>query len=254
MDSVRPAKGAPVTGKKDPGAGNGDKPAAVRRMFGAIAGRYDAMNRLMTLGQDQKWRRMAIAQAGLSRGARLLDVGAGTGGLCLAALTRDEHARVTAVDFTEAMIAGGRQRLAGRPIAWCAADALHLPFADARFDAVVSGYLLRNVADIHQALAEQARVVKPGGRVVILDTCPPAKGVFHPLVMAHLCWVVPMLGRIVTGDRDAYTYLPQSTMGFLQPAQMVAAMRAAGLLPVRHRRLMFGTVAIHVGQRPEGGQ
>jgi demethylmenaquinone methyltransferase/2-methoxy-6-polyprenyl-1,4-benzoquinol methylase len=228
-----------------------DKPAAVRRMFGAIAGRYDVMNALMTFGQDDRWRRIAVCRAGLPHGGRLLDVGAGTGGLSLAALTLDPAARVTAVDFAAPMMHRGRRRLQGRPIAWCAADALRLPFGDACFDAVVSGYLLRNVADIGQALAEQVRVVKPGGRVVCLDTCPPSQGLFHPLAMVHLRWIIPWLGRVVAGDGAAYRYLPESTMGFIAPPQMAAAMQAAGLIAVTHQRLMLGTVAIHVGRRPE---
>lgn len=228
-----------------------EKPAAVRRMFAAIAGRYDLMNRLMTFGRDDHWRRLAIGQARLPKGGGLLDVGAGTGGLSRAALALDPTARVTAADFTIPMIQRGRGRLDGLPIAWCAADALRLPFKDACFDAVVSGYLLRNVADIHQALAEQVRVVKPGGKVVCLDTCPPPKGLLYPLVMAHLRWIIPWLGRLVTGNGAAYTYLPQSTMGFVAPARMAAAMRAAGLRRVTYRRLMLGTVAIHVGRRPE---
>jgi demethylmenaquinone methyltransferase/2-methoxy-6-polyprenyl-1,4-benzoquinol methylase len=204
----------------------------------------------MTFGQDQKWRRQAIRQARLPRGGRLLDVGAGTGGLALAALGLDPGARVTAADFTLEMIRIGRQRIKGRPVIWCGADALHLPFGESCFDAVVCGYLLRNVADLNQALAEQVRVVKPGGRVVCLDTCPPARGLLYPLVRFHLGRIIPWLGRLVAGDAAAYAYLPESTINFLTPGRMDTAMRSAGLTGVTHRVFMLGTVAIHAGIRP----
>ncbi|HPO57410.1 MAG TPA: class I SAM-dependent methyltransferase, partial [Anaerolineaceae bacterium] len=140
-----------------------DKAGYVREMFARIAPRYDLMNRLMTGGQDRAWRREVIARAGLQPGQRLLDLGAGTGDLAFEALRRHPGVQVVAADFTPAMLQVGRKRPEPHP-GWAAADALRLPFPDESFDALVSGFLLRNVADLDQALAEQYRVLRPGGR------------------------------------------------------------------------------------------
>jgi demethylmenaquinone methyltransferase/2-methoxy-6-polyprenyl-1,4-benzoquinol methylase len=115
---------------------------------------------------------------------------------------------------------------------------------------VTSGYLLRNVADRAGAFREQARVVKPGGRVVCLDTSPPPPSPLRPLVLLHLRWTIPLLGRLIAGDRSAYAYLSASTEGFKPPGELAAIMREAGLVDVRYRRFMAGTIAVHVGMRP----
>ena len=135
-------------------------------MFGEIAGKYDLVNRLMTFGQDRVWRQCVVRAAGMSVNGILLDAGAGTGSIALDALKAEETLCIVAADFTLEMMFTGRSKQNGRRIAWTAADALALPFEDACFDAVTSGYLIRNVIDPLQAFKEQARVVKPGGRVV----------------------------------------------------------------------------------------
>ena len=160
-------------------------------------------------------------------------------------------ARVTAADFSLEMMRVGRRRPGGDRIAWCAADALSLPFADASFDAVTSGYLLRNVADRVGAFREQARVVRPGGRVVCLDTSPPPATPLRPLVRLYLRRIIPLLGRLIAGERSAYAYLSASTEGFKTPAELAAIMREAGLVEVRYQRFMAGTIAVHVGTRPQ---
>ncbi len=225
--------------------------AAVRAMFGRIAGRYDRMNRLMTFGQDGYWRRLVVRLASLPPGGRLLDVGAGTGGIALAARRRFPALQVVAADFSPEMMAVGRRRPAGRTLSWCAADAQHLPFREASFDALTSGYLVRNVADLRQALAEQVRVVRPGGRVVCLDTSPAAAHPLQSLVRLFMERVIPLLGRVVARDAEAYTYLPASTRHFLSPEALAAQMTAAGLRGVRWRRLMLGSMAVHWGIRAE---
>ena len=126
------------------------------------------------------------------------------------------------------------------------------PFADATFDAVTSGYLLRNVADRAGAFREQARVVRPGGYVVCLDTSPPPPSPLRPLVLFHLRRIIPLLGRLIAGERSAYAYLSASTEGFKAPEELATIMREAGLLGVRYRRFMAGTIAVHVGMRPAG--
>ncbi len=222
----------------------------VRAMFTRIAGRYDVMNRLMTFGQDGGWRRRVIQLAQLPPHGLALDLGAGTGDLALEARRQQPGVRVVAGDITPAQQRVGQQRAGGGAVRWAGTDALNLPFPDQTFDAVVSGYLMRNVGDLPRAWAEQWRVLKPGGRVVCLDTTPPPANWLRPFIQFHLRAVIPALGRLVAGDGAAYTYLPDSTEGFLAAEALAERMRAAGFQAVRFERLMLGTMAIHAGQRP----
>jgi demethylmenaquinone methyltransferase/2-methoxy-6-polyprenyl-1,4-benzoquinol methylase len=222
----------------------------VRAMFDRIAGRYQLMNALMTFGRDRAWRRAVVLAAALPTGGRLLDLASGTGDIALEALRQVAGVRVTAADFSLEMMRVGRQRPGGERIAWCAADALSLPFAEASFDAVTSGYLLRNVADRAGVFREQARVVRPGGRVVCLDTSPPPASPLRPLVRLYLRRIIPLLGRLIAGERSAYAYLSASTEGFKTPLELAAIMREAGLVEVRYQSFMAGTIAVHVGTRP----
>ncbi len=226
-----------------------EKPRYVRDMFARIAPRYDLLNRLMTGGQDVRWRREVIQRARLAPGHRLLDIGAGTGDLAREALRQQPAARVVAADFTLPMMRVGRQRAGHAALTWLAADALRLPFADGTFDAVVSGFLLRNVADVLQALREQHRVLRPGGRVVILETTPPPAGLVGALVRLHFRWVIPLLGRLIAGDAQAYRYLPASSERFLTAAQLAAHLAAAGFRRIGYRKRMLGTVAIHWAEK-----
>jgi demethylmenaquinone methyltransferase/2-methoxy-6-polyprenyl-1,4-benzoquinol methylase len=215
-------------------------------MFTRIARRYDLMNRLMTGFQDVRWRRRVIRLARLKPRASLLDLGAGTGDLAREALQQFPATRVAAADFTLEMMRVG-QRVGRLPFS--AADALRLPFADASFDAAVSGFLMRNVTDIHKSLQEQYRVLKRGGRIVILDTTRPKKNALSPFIWIHMHVVIPALGRIITGERDAYKYLPESTENFVTAERMAALMAAVGFKKVVFERLMFGTIAIHWGEK-----
>jgi demethylmenaquinone methyltransferase/2-methoxy-6-polyprenyl-1,4-benzoquinol methylase len=226
-----------------------EKAAHLREMFGRISARYDLMNRLMTLGRDRYWRRDVVNKAELPKGGRLLDVGSGTGDIALEALRRDPALTVTSVDFSHNMMLVGRRRPGGRNVFWCQADALQLPFDDAIFDAVTTGYLLRNVIDIRQTFEEQIRVLKPGGRIVCLDTSPPILNPLWPFIMFHLRFVIPLLGLLIAGNRGAYMYLPKSTQAFLKPDELVSVMMGVGLKDVTYRRYMFGTMAIHTGRR-----
>jgi demethylmenaquinone methyltransferase/2-methoxy-6-polyprenyl-1,4-benzoquinol methylase len=222
----------------------------VRSIFGRIAPRYDLMNRLMTFGQDQRWRREVIRRAAMTSGCWLLDLGAGTGDLSRETLRQAPDARVSAADFALEMMQVGQKRPGAVGIRWAAADALHLPFAAERFDALVSGYLLRNVADLDQALAEQLRVLKPGGRMVTLDTTRPVRNLFSPLIYIHMHWVIPLLGTLLTGQRDAYTYLPDTSENFLAAEALAERLRTAGFEEVGFHRFNFGTMAIHWGRKP----
>jgi demethylmenaquinone methyltransferase / 2-methoxy-6-polyprenyl-1,4-benzoquinol methylase len=216
----------------------------VQGMFGRIAPHYDLLNRLMTAGQDRAWRRQVIQLAGLPDGGRLLDLGAGTGDLSGEALRQHPSSRPLAADFTPGMLRVGQPRYGDR-LDWCAADALRLPFPSASFDAVVSGFLLRNVVDLPRALAEQQRVLKPGGRLVALDTTRPPRSLLTPLIRFHMHTIIPFLGRIISGQADAYRYLPETSEGFLASEELQACIAAAGFRQVGFRRLMFGTIAIH---------
>jgi len=219
-------------------------------MFDRLSGHYDLLNRMMTFGFDSIWRRRVIENTHLPPNGHLLDVGAGTGDIALAALRKISNARVTAADFSFDMMKKGRSRPRGDQIPWCSADALQLPFADGTFDAVTSGYLIRNVVNPLRAFQEQWRVLKPGGRVVCLETSPPKRNLLRPLVVFHLKVTIPFLGRLVGGNQAAYTYLPDTTRQFMSPHEMVATMQKAGFKSVKHRLLMFGTMTIHSGRRP----
>jgi demethylmenaquinone methyltransferase/2-methoxy-6-polyprenyl-1,4-benzoquinol methylase len=223
-----------------------DRAAYVQDIFTRIAARYDLMNRLMTAGQDIRWRRQVIRLAQLAPGSRLLDLGTGTGDLAREALKQQPRARVVAADFTLKMMRVGQQ--SGR-LDWSAADALRLPFPDAAFDAVVSGFLMRNVSDANLALREQWRVLQPGGRIVILDTTRPKRNLLSPFIWFHMHVVIPTLGGLLSGVREAYNYLPDSTENFLTAEDLRERMLAAGFKNPQFKRLMFGTIAIHWAEK-----
>ena len=227
----------------------------VQGMFSRIARRYDLMNRVMTAGQDIRWRREVIRLAELPPDGWLLDLGAGTGDLAREALRQQPKGRVLAADFTLEMMRVGRghtshSSVPAERLYWSAADATRLPFRDGFFEAVVSGFLLRNVNNVPLCLAEQRRVLKPGGRLVALDTTPPPHTLLRPLILVHLRTVIPTLGRLIAGQAEAYHYLPASTEGFLEPEQLAALLREAGFEQVGFQRRMFGTIAIHWARKP----
>ena len=218
----------------------------VQDMFTRIARRYDIMNRLMTGGQDVRWRKRVIELARMNDHVSLLDLGTGTGDLAREALSAFPKAKVVGADFTLEMMRVGRKT---SPLDFSTADALRLPFQDLSFDAVVSGFLMRNVIDLQKALEEQFRVLKSGGRIVILDTTRPKRNILSPFIWLHMHFVIPTLGGLLTGSRDAYRYLPDSTQGFQGPDELAATMRATGFVDVNYRLFMFGTIAVHVGTK-----
>ncbi len=218
----------------------------VQSMFTKIAHRYDVMNRLMTGGQDIRWRKQVIKLARLKPNASLLDLGTGTGDLAREALLQEPQAKVTAADFTIEMMRVGKK---SGNLQFSAADALNLPFKDSTFDAVVSGFLMRNVTDIQQALKEQYRALKPGGRIVILDTTRPKKNILSPFIWIHMHFIIPTVGGLLSGERDAYNYLPDTTENFLTAEQLASRMIAAGFKKVDFKRLMFGTIGMHWGEK-----
>lgn len=245
-----------------PACGSGDlpidrDPSRIEAMFGDIAARYDLMNRLMTVGLDRRWRRMAAGQARLAVGDEALDACCGTGDLTFSLVEACQGCSVTGLDFTPEMLEHAREKAAAResrglpvPREFVAGDVLALPFADDRFVAVTVGWGVRNVPDVPGAFREMARVTRPGGRVVCLESTQAPDGAgkrFHDIWMGR---VVPLLGRLVSGDPSAYAYLPASVAAFPRADELAAIMTAAGLVGVRYRRLGFGAVALHVGEVP----
>ena len=222
----------------------------VQSMFARIAGRYDLMNRLMTAGQDIKWRRYVIQQARLPENGRLLDIATGTGDIALEGLQQTAGLQAVGGDFTVEMMQAGKQLAERQPIQWVGSDTLALPFPDNTFDAVTSGFLMRNVIDVPGAFREQMRVTKPGGHVVVLESSPPKKNLLRPFILIHLNHVIPLLGKLITGESDAYRYLPDSTQQFKSPDVLADIMRETGFQDVQYKLFMFGTVAIHTGRKP----
>jgi demethylmenaquinone methyltransferase / 2-methoxy-6-polyprenyl-1,4-benzoquinol methylase len=216
-------------------------PDAVRTMFDRIAPVYDAMNRIMTAGLDQRWRRLTVA-AVVHPDDRVLDACCGTGDLAIAA--ERAGGRVTGLDFSERMLERARRKSSA--IDWVEGDLLQLPFEDASFDAATVGFGVRNVADLQRALGELRRVLRTGGRVAILEITRP-RGLLAPFYRVWFDGIVPLLGKLLPGG-SAYAYLPASVRRFPGPDELAELMAEAGSAGTRYRVLAGGIVALHVGQ------
>jgi demethylmenaquinone methyltransferase / 2-methoxy-6-polyprenyl-1,4-benzoquinol methylase len=217
----------------------------VRAMFDRIARVYDLMNSLMTAGLHHRWRERAADLAAVGPGGRALDVASGTGDLAIELARRvGPTGTVVGSDFSEAMLERARQKSSA--VTWEWANALELPYPDGGFDAATVGFGARNFSDLDRGLAELARVVRPGGRVVILEITTPQR---PPLSTFFSVWfdrIVPALGR-VAGDPDAYAYLPSSVKRFPDPQALAARMAGAGLTDVRWILTAGGIIALHSG-------
>jgi demethylmenaquinone methyltransferase / 2-methoxy-6-polyprenyl-1,4-benzoquinol methylase len=214
----------------------------VQRMFDRIAPVYDAMNRVMTAGLDQRWRR-ATVQAAVREGDEVLDACCGTGDLAVAARTAG-GGRVVGLDFSEPMLERARRK--APELDFIQGDVLSLPFADASFDAAVVGFGVRNVEDLKGALEELRRVLRPGGRLGILEITTP-RGALAPFYRLWFDRIVPLLGRVLPGG-DAYTYLPASVRRFPGPEELADLLASCGFEAVRFRLFAGGIVALHVGE------
>jgi len=225
-----------------------EKEKYVKEVFRRIAPKYDFMNRLMTGGFDHRWKEEVVKLAQIQDNDRILDLGAGTGDLAKTVNHVHQNPRVVAADFSFEMMSAGRTNM---ELPFVQADALSLPFADDTFNCVVSGYLLRNVSHLDQALSEIFRVIKRDGRFVVLDTTKPGRNIFSPFIWVHMHWIIPLIGGIVSGFRAAYEYLPNSSEQFLSAEELEEQLKIAGFVSVGFRRLMFGTIAIHWAKKGE---
>ncbi|MFI1919808.1 ubiquinone/menaquinone biosynthesis methyltransferase [Nocardia sp. NPDC020380] len=220
-----------------------DKGSDVHRIFEKIAGYYDRMNFVMTLGRHARWCREVAARVAPPTAGQVLDIATGTGVIALATAQRYPAVTVTGVDFSEEMLARARTKPGAEAIRWQQADAARLPFDDESFDGITEGYLLRNVEDLPGVLGEQHRILKPGGRVVILETCPPS-GPVKPVVEWGVRTIVPLLGQVVARDRSSYAYLESSTLAFESPEQVADVLRGLGFRDIGWRKRFFGTNVI----------
>jgi len=218
-------------------------PEAVRGMFDGIAPVYDVMNRVMTAGLDQRWRRLAVSQV-VWPGDRVLDACCGTGDLAVAAERRG--GRVVGLDFSERML--DRARSKSGAIEWVRGDALDLPFAEGEFDAATVGFGVRNLEDLEGGLRELCRVLRPGGKVAVLEITRPT-GPLRPFFRLWFDVLVPVVGKVLP-EGKAYTYLPASVRRFPGAEDLSRLMEHAGFVDVRYRLLGGGIVALHTGVRP----
>lgn len=225
------------------------KGPSVRKMFDAIAGRYDLMNRLMTMGQDQKWRKFVVDKAGDPKRGWTLDLATGTGDIACLAHRSYTAAQVIGADFSWNMLVEAKRRFSDKPIIWQSCDANNLPFQQSVFESVTFGYLLRNVDDVVCVLKEVHRCLKPGGRVVCLDTTPPEKNILYPFIRFYLRFMVPLLGRLIAGDEAAYGYLIGSTMKFYSADELSEKFQEAGFCRVGYKKFMMSTIAVHWGEK-----
>ena len=248
----QPATPADVEGLYDPSA---DRAGYVRRIFGEIAGRYDLMNTIMTGGRHHAWR-TATARALVRPGDRVADVGCGTGDLSLAC-ARAGAGAVLGVDFAAPMLPLARRKAARRGsagearVGFVQGDGLRLPLEDGAADAWCAAFVMRNVPDVDGLLAEAHRVLRPGGRLAVLDIPRIEGGLLAPFKRFHLARVVPLLGRLFGGHSDAYSYLPVSAQHFMSVDELSTRLAASGFEVERVRTFGVGTVALHVAVRPD---
>ena len=232
-----------------------EKRRYVAEMFARISPRYDLMNSLMTGGMHHRWKR---ATARLTTGTATgpaLDVATGTGDLAFALADCRNVTEVVGVDLLPEMLSIANRRRVATPnhaqaVRFVQADALQLPFPDGSFIGATAGFSLRNMPDVPCAIRQMARVVAPGGRVTTLELTPMSPGIASSMGRFYFHRLVPLLGQLVAGDRTAYTYLPDSVDYFLTADGLADVFRQAGLVDVGYRRLGFGGVALHFGDRP----
>jgi demethylmenaquinone methyltransferase/2-methoxy-6-polyprenyl-1,4-benzoquinol methylase len=218
-------------------------------MFDAIADRYDLMNRVMTFGQDRRWKDFVVDRGGEIDDGWVLDLACGTGEIASQFRRNNPEARIIGADFSRNMLIRARQDLSSDSIRFQACDANHLPYRNGVFRAVSFGYLLRNVDDALIVLKEVHRVLSAGGRVICLDTTPHARNLLYPFIRLYLAVVIPLLGKLIARDQSAYAYLTGSTMEFHDADTLARLFEEAGFNQVSFKKFMFGTIAVHWGTK-----
>lgn len=230
------------------------KSEQVREMFDNIAPAYDFMNRAMTFGIDRLWRRKAVGTLSDKPHAEILDVATGTGDLAILMANRTDARRITGVDLSEKMIAIGREKIAraglDHRIHLQTGDSLSLPFPDESFDAVTVAYGVRNFENLLQGYREMFRVLRPGGSVLVIELSTPSSRFVKPFYKLYTRHIIPLVGRIVSKDVRAYSYLPESIAAVPQRLEMTRLMQEAGFANTAFRSLTFGTCCIYTGQKP----
>lgn len=228
---------------------NAAQKQTIRALFTRIAPNYDKINRLLSLGRDRQWRQRALALAQVPPGGKLLDVATGTGDVAVMATEQTAARLIVGADLTPAMLALARHKPRADAVSWALSDGLALAFPDNTFDAAISVFMMRNVPNVALAFREQARVVRPGGRVVCMEMTWPRRFPVSWLFNLYFFGLAPLLGQLVARDRDAYTYLPRSVKQFPSPEKTAKVMEASDLHDVSWEMQMLGTVAIFVGTK-----
>ena len=238
-------------------AGGAEKRAYVKRIFSEIAPRYDLLNHVLSLNIDRRWRRKAIARLEVERdqAGRYLDLCAGTMDVAVE-ISRLPGFRglVVGADFAEPMLKAGAAKISGSGITPVTADAVQLPIASGQLAGAIVAFGIRNVAGLDEALREALRILVPGGRFVILEFSTPRIRVLRVLYQLYFHHVLPLIGRVISGHRTAYKYLPRSVANFPVEEELARRMEAAGFARVSWRSLSFGVAAIHVAERPKPGR
>ncbi len=232
---------------------SGDKGAYVREMFARIAPRYDAANRVLTAGMDERWRKRALVRLDPPHGGSVLDLCCGTGDLVFHLLRTDPALEVTGIDFCEPMLEAARKRAsreARGSVRFVEGDVMELPFEDASFDGATMGFSMRNVVEIDRVLSEIVRVLRPGARFVNLDVSKAPNKLWKSMFDLYFYRAVPLIGGIVGGSKQAYTYLPNSLTNHPDAEALRERFARAGFVDAGFDRLMGGSVAIHYGTKP----
>jgi len=218
-------------------------------LFSRIASRYGLVNHLMTGWQDNRWRRFAVKMLELPPSPRLLDIGSGNGQIVREAGLQYPDCMCVAADLTLAMMAVGKRNEFPIRVNWTAADSTLLPFQEGTFDGVISGFLIRNLEDIMAGLKNQYLILKTGGRIAILETTKPSNHFLAPIIRFYMTKIIPIIGGLFTGNKEAYTYLNRSTEGFLRAEELAAYLAAVGFRKVAYQQFAFGMITVHWGEK-----
>lgn len=229
-------------------------PVKIQTMFSSIAPRYDLLNRLLSLGRDRYWRRFAVSRLPQKQAARFLDVATGTGDVAVEIINqRGPDARITGIDFSEGMLDLGKKKISDlgyqKQVDLRHGDVTSLDFEDELFDAAIIAFGIRNVPDYKKGIKEMARVVKKGGRVVVLEFTSVQSRFFQRLFRLYLTKILPFIGGIISGKKTAYKYLSDSVIDFPNPEEFKKIMLDSGLKKVEYHRLTFSIVTVHAGTK-----